>query len=461
MTGFKTINKASGASNLENPIKRIEYQFFLLALFTCSFDIFLTLSVHGFNFRASQILMWVPTVIALSMILNSKGPSLPLGFWWLCWWVFFIIIWIPNSSFPLRNVGYGVWLLLDVLIVWVTVQLFSTPELGRTLVRWYLTSFAFVACFAIFQFVAGTLGGEGILVTQWIVPGQIPRVNGFSYEPSYFATYMLLGWISSGYLWMSRCSFFSPRLTSIVFSLCTVALLLSTSRLGWLIMALWVLIVARPLINRILQLVRETPLGFLFAFNSGIVALLAIVWVFASGTANDVALKMLGGTGLVGTPSHSFTNRLDGLVNTLEIVADHPFIGVSLGGVATAIADAQGVIVAGNEGAKEFEGMSVFAEVLAASGLVGFIPFLMYFTTLIVNPWNLSYRIDKESGKFLRALIIALLFELVILQFNQNILRVYLWFHIGVLSAVYGGIVKTRINLSSVAEPVHIEKTSP
>ena len=43
----------------------------------------------------------------------------------------------------------------------------------------------------------------------------------------------------------------------------------------------------------------------------------------------------------------------------------------------------------------------------------------------------------SENRYILISLVIALIMELVILQFNQNILRPYLWLHIAMLSAYF------------------------
>ncbi len=81
--------------------------------------------------------------------------------------------------------------------------------------------------------------------------------------------------------------------------------------------------------------------------------------------------------------------------------------------------------------------MSVFAEVLAASGVVGFAPFAVCILTLLIRPARLALRLGKPYGSVLGSLTWASAMEFLILQFNQNVLRPYLWFQIGVLSAVY------------------------
>ncbi len=45
--------------------------------------------------------------------------------------------------------------------------------------------------------------------------------------------------------------------------------------------------------------------------------------------------------------------------------------------------------------------------------------------------------INNEYKIIMNALVSALIMELLILQFNQNILRMYLWIHIAVLTMYY------------------------
>jgi len=81
----------------------------------------------------------------------------------------------------------------------------------------------------------------------------------------------------------------------------------------------------------------------------------------------------------------------------------------------------------------------VFTEVLAASGLIGIIPFITYIILVIWKPLELSTRIREHSDStLLRSLVYSFLAVLLILQFNQNILRLYFWLHLAILSVVYG-----------------------
>jgi len=55
----------------------------------------------------------------------------------------------------------------------------------------------------------------------------------------------------------------------------------------------------------------------------------------------------------------------------------------------------------------------------------------------LIAPHMLARRCGEPFQPVLTALVWSLTMEFIILQFNQNILRPYVWFHIAVLSVVY------------------------
>ena len=138
---------------------------------------------------------------------------------------------------------------------------------------------------------------------------------------------------------------------------------------------------------------------------------------------------------------------------------EHPLIGVSLGGVATEIGRTRHNDVFDNDSIKDNEGICTTAEILAACGLLGFIPYFLYMRRLT---WTTICLADRsELGVIVKALGWSLLFLLLILQFNETILRSYVWLHIGILSAGYavfilaknaGHVVDLRSDLSQAIQ---------
>jgi hypothetical protein len=129
--------------------------------------------------------------------------------------------------------------------------------------------------------------------------------------------------------------------------------------------------------------------------------------------------------------------RANAFVDTLTVFTQHPFIGRSLGGVSSGIAELHGVEIRSFQDSKPYEGMAIFAEVLAGSGVFGVVPFVVFLIAIIKKPLEVARRSSPEYSVLLRALTRALVFEMAVLQFNQNILRPYLWVHLAILATVY------------------------
>jgi len=418
--------------------------FFIAAAFTSSFDIFLVIN-FGFNFRVTQLLMLVP--LGISCVKSFLYKSIwPLGFHWLICWTFVIIIFIPNTNYYTKSIGYAAWLIFDILMVYACVQIYSTVPRIFVLLRWYLYSFLFISLFGLLQFISPVLGlGDLLLIETWWIPGVLPRLNGFSYEPSFYATYLLMGWVLSAFLLESKSSLLPLSKLRWIFVFISTALLLCGSRMGILMMVLWYMKYPIKFMSKLLS-------GSINTYSVKIILLIficsALIFYFLNNFIyfDDVAF-LFSGIGLLGSGSHSVDTREGRMLETFSLFLNSPFIGYSLGGIAPAIAALHGITNLDFETVKEFEGNSIFVEVLAASGIIGIVPFIFYLFSIIFKPIELSGKLPSNQSKIIIGLSISLIFEFIILQFNQVILRPYLWMHIAVLSASYSVFSNCRNNL--------------
>ena len=421
-----------------NPIIILYY----LGVLTVSFDILLVWEI-GFNIRATQIFQLLPIFVGFSLIFIGKRVRTPLGFSSLLLWTLFILLFIPNTTFLPRSLGYGFWLVFNLFLIFATVNIFRSTSSVLALIKWYLFTFYFVAVFGLIQFTLPLLHLGAPLITQWWIPGVLARINGFSYEPSYFSTYLLMGWVLSIYLIRHRSKLIRRNYLWISFATITLAMVFSGSRMGWFMMILWsmqypVLFLKRFMLGKINRVyLRYTLVLVLIAtFLGG--------GIFY-GVGFDNVRFLWRGMGLADSPAHSVASRLSTFSDTLQLFLNSPLIGYSLGGISSALGELRGSPVTSLALAKQNEGMCVFAEVLAASGIVGFIPFLIYIAQIIIKPLKLArIGISPEIKILLRAMAFSLLYELFILQFNQNILRPYLWLHISILSAIYAVAIKEK-----------------
>lgn len=428
---------------LSSSLQKAALALAVLIVLTSSFDIFLTVNAGG-NYRFCQVV--TPPLVFLAVVKSGWGLKVPtLGLVPLSIWLAVQTIFIPVASFWPKSLGYCFWLFLNICLMFAFVQLFSRdwPVLLK-LVQWYLYSFALVAAFGIVQFLLPLLGLPGLLVTQWWIQGVLPRVNGFSYEPSYFATYLLIGFVFVSSLRTAKAPLLSARAMLLIYALTAIGIIVSSSRMGIIFLLVDVFLSQiRPLRSIIGDVLKSriapsklralVPSLLLTTFLVGILG----TTIVALESRPALMLLFLNGTGIDDTAAHSVIERADSLEETIAVFLAHPIIGRSLGGVSSAIADREGESVHTFEDSKNFEGMSVFAEVLAASGIIGVVPFVCFLVVTIWKPSALARRSGQLYSALLVAAVRSLVFAWAILQFNQNVLRPYLWVHLAILATIY------------------------
>jgi hypothetical protein len=412
--------------------------------FTSSFDIFLTVNV-GATLRIAQIFMLFLLFATLLKCRMGLSINIPLGGLFLSAWLWLQLSFVPASFFWQKSLAYCAWLALDISISFSLVNLFALQDVRtHRLLDWYAASYVLVAGFGVVQFILPIIGGPGLLVQDWWLPGRIARASGFSYEPSYYATYLIIGLACIGSLRRSNLLDYRSRVWTLSYLLIILAILVSSSRIGIAFLLLEISIAPlKKVWHTVLDPLRVLDLRFTIRRCLAGGAILCVSWLAISGAIqwtrrNMSVLELLAsGTGLLGSAAHSVQNREDAFQNTLHVIADHPLVGRSLGGITESIASYSGQVPRTIEAGKEFEGQCVFAEVLAASGIPGSILFFSFVAITIVMPLRMARRSTPFYAAWLRALVVSLIFEWGILQFNQNILRVYLWVHIAILAAVY------------------------
>ena len=436
------------SQRLSRPLDRLALVTAVLVILTSSFDIFLVVQAGG-NYRFCQVIMVV--LIALAVLRAARGVKMPvLGALPLCLWLLVQVFFIPVSGFWPKSLGYCFWLLLNVASMFSFVYLFSDNRRTlMTLLRWYAWSFAVVAIFGVVQFCLPLLGWGSPLITQWWIPSFLPRVNGFSYEPSYFATYLLIGFVFVGSLRRAKSKLLPSKALLAIYWLTLIGIVLSSSRMGIVFLFAEVFLVQLPVWQTFLKdfLRFKIVPGKLRPLVPSLLSI-TVIAITAAGTLNALEsnpalmLMFLNGTGISNTAAHSVIERENSLEDTLRVFIEHPLIGQSLGGVSSAIGDLYGEKVQSFEASKDFEGMTVFAEVLAASGVVGLIPFVCFLVATIRKPLKVARTAAPFDASLLRSLVRSLLFAWAILQFNQNLLRPYLWIHLAILAAVYAAAIR-------------------
>jgi hypothetical protein len=417
----------------------------VLSLFTASFDVILNVDLGG-SVRFSQILMIAVCFAALARMIQTGTVLWPRGSTALVLWVFIQALFVPLSGVVTIGFEFFAMLLFTVAGLFAIVQLYGQSAHTEALLRMYLLSFVFVACAGLLQFTLVLLHLHSFLVTQWIVHDRLARINAFSYEPSYFATYLIIGWIMLIELRFSNARITQGRGWQWATVLVTAALFLSTSKTAWVFMILELVArVSPPLWRATRAFVRRLRQGHIrihipgrkLVFGGTVLACLLLgVVVGISRLVRDPAI-FLSGTGLARQPAHSVQARLGTAIATWGAFKDHPYVGRSLGGVSIYMASRNGIEVTTMEMVRQFWGFPVIMDVLLASGVFGVIPFLIFLYANTFGALKLATRHwPQERARWLRALARAMIFEWGLLMVDQNLLRVYLWYHFAMVALV-------------------------
>jgi O-antigen ligase len=400
-----------------------------LSVLTSSFDIFLVFDVAGFTVRISQIMIIIVMMCFMIAVFRNGVVSIPVGYFWLALCVILNAIFMFNSRNLLDAIGYEIWFVFDALEILIFVYYFSKSESLESITYKYITCFVIMACIGLIQWVL-QFSNIYFFVTQ---KNNMHRCNGFSYEPSYYATYLLMGWTICMYLLeKSNFSIFNKKKLVLYTTIITVAMILSTSRMGIVMMAGYILFRSFKLLLKTGN--KKISIWRFFLILAPVAICFFVMWcIYQLSRGNTKVIRYFQGLGIAGTSSHSSSDRLKGLRNTFEVFKKNPIVGCSLGGVDAEICYNNGYLSI-SRGA----GMSVFVEMLSALGIFGFIFWLRYLYILIYEKYKkIKAKIDPNSNEIVKAYIIALVMEFIILQMNQNILRPYLWIHIAILSTVY------------------------
>jgi hypothetical protein len=424
----------------KNRIFRILSSFmFIMVFLTSSFDIFGSIILLGFNLRVMYVFIFMGAVLSLIYWIKEKKFFWPEGFIFLGAWALLIFLFIPNTPLIIRNVGYAVWLAINISFIFISITLINSGNI-KTVMRLYILSFFAMAVFGIVQYITPQIGLPPVGIRQWWIHPFLPRINGFSYEPSYYATYLLFG-LPMTILLLSKgeTAGLKKWFMFAIISVEVVALMLCSSRIGILVFAVFLF---GFLIYTVVRQIKKRE----FDLTSSLTFAIPVALIFLSFAWMDLRMKMitedpsssiyLRDTGLTEddiTQGNSFKARIGAMVKTFEVFTKNPVIGVSLGGIAPWIAAMEGAPVNSNTDVKPYEGINVLFEVLAASGVIGFILFIIYM--IRISRFVLLKEYNNGLRKYYTPLLFGFIVGFVMLLENQNILRPYVWVHIAMISA--------------------------
>lgn len=419
-----------------------------LATLTSSFDIVGSIDFYGGNIKLCFIFLLL-VIIGLLPNASSKRLTLSRPEIFLVFWVALNFLFLPNAYEAFRSISYFVWLSILTIYCVVISAYFSTRNGFIKLFKIYYFCFFVISVFGMIQFVLYSMGINICVVQNF---NHWARVSACSYEPSYFATYLVAGWAMGIFCYLFKQIIYSRILDKIIISSISVCLLLTTSRIIIMCMCfgIFILILYYPIYcKRIttLYLVRvATIISFIL-----IVAYAGIMLI--SGDNNTILLE---GTGLKDTAAGSVDSRMEGIIGYVDLFLNQPLIGYSIGGVAGAVANSKGYSnltmdsLRDEPGQNSILGSNVTLDIALGTGIIGLLVFLYFMYSISLKQLVYYTRSKNQVPNnyitiFFLAASFSLLLEFIALQFNQNILRNYFWLQIALVLTGYK-VIKRMVN---------------
>ena len=334
---------------------------------------------------------------------------------------------IPN---PVKGLAYLIWSLFTSLTVGLGLSwiLAKREDLARALRVLVLSSLA-VALFGLLQWGLSLTGFAAPLVTQWM--HGLARINGLSFEPSYFAFAMSLALsLSLGSLLAKR-PFLSPLWSALTAAVLVVAVALSSSRSGWIALILIALVLvlmlwpARAILRQRWRLFVIVPAGYLLA--------LFLLFVVSPDQYGRMAQN-----GLNVHEQSSSAPRIEGVVEALKLAQEHWLWGVGIGQFGAASARQKGLEL----DAKHLDArvtFNLYAELLVENGVLGLLLVLAALLGLAYSLFRLWRRddVDAELSSWAGILLMAALLHFAVMaQFNQTFFRSDIWHLLGLIVAL-------------------------
>lgn len=327
------------------------------------------------------------------------------------------------SENPSKSLGYLGWAGFDLLVVFCGLVLWTTTERRfRFVLRFWIAGMALAVLMGGIQLGAWFLGLPPPLV-GWDLLG-VPRINGFSTEPSYYALYIVPGTLfllaRAGRLGRSGLASFA---LATAFLAAAVA---STSRSGWLGLVTGVAFLSLLLAIR----AGRAAARRVIAFSAGALALGAVLITLSPALRDHVV--RFARMGVDPNEASSSVPRLHSLAEAAALFRRHPVLGTGFGGYgAEAINHPFGMRVIEQDAFGSVT-TNLYLEIAAETGVVGLSAALVLLGSILAPLLRRLIRPSLDESDEWAAtceglLIASFVLFAVLFQFSQTLWRLDVW----------------------------------
>lgn len=374
------------------------------------------------------MILFVLLFVKYRRIALHKLLAIPIGL--IC---FSIFISSTMSPFIMRSMGYNVVYLIELVLYFLlSYNLMFHLEKELVFKLFFLGAF-FVGAHAFLQLFLSLFNLYEPFVSQYLLGG-LARPSSFAYEPSFYALYM-----SAFAMYFNFFFLFSKEPLSIYdkknLLLFNFYLLLSTSTgaffsyfFMFFLALLFILFFKTKWIAPYLSKRVLSVMGVFAIFS-------LIMGVVFNDFVSNYFFKFFR---INFATHHSFADRWNGIVNSIQVFLEKPLFGVGIGGIGPYLYYKKNEVyqqtMLSLKQCEIYDPMNVATELLASLGIFGVIAFsFLFFSTLSLLKTLLRSTCALKSKREVLCLFFSLLVVLLTLQFSQGLFRNYIWIHFGLL----------------------------
>lgn len=369
----------------------------LLAIVFIGSDIY-GFQIAGMNFRFVQVYY---VLIALFLMFNHKYRILiPKSLVVFC--AFFVIASILSINIS-KSVFFNIWLFYNIVFVFGLFYTYIKLTGKEKFINIFRLSLFIIFILASISFLFGNiLKIEFPFFTYQNYKG-INRTALWFYEPSYLASFVTIHLGFSFYKFFVHAE--KKYIYDVIFSILTI--LFTTSSTGFIAILLCLVF---AYIYKALNMSTLRKKIYTLLIGLSIIICLFLIVYFAFPKIYNVFIKRLFVDGL----SSSSGNRVSGYADAIKAFIKYPLFGVG--------PNCYGLYL----GNSEIQPTNVTLELLATTGIFATCAF--YFFAL----YPIKTFIFKNKYNDAKPFTFALITFILILQANQNYMRLYMWMIIGI-----------------------------
>lgn len=393
----------------------------------------------GITVRASQIfalmalVAWVLIFLAKKENFNAKNPILiPL-----CFFVGISALSIINALNTQRAVLVFLFNAFVIAVALMIPNLVKNKEHLDKIVKIILVSCFVVSLFGLYQFLGDVAGLPtnltGLREHYTSIVFGFPRIQSTCLEPLYFANYLLIP-VSLCLALISRKKeekdkfYIKPLYLVLILVLASVNLILTLSRGGYLGFVT-VILLSLVIFFRSFFTWKKVLIFILIAL---VVFISVYYFLKLAGKEKAIETFLTQATNIARGPA--VKERTSTYEEAWKLFKDHPWFGIGVGNFGPMYAPHTQIMpekigwpIVNNE----------FLEILAETGIFGFLSFLAFIIVLVVYSIRVI-RLAKDS--YIRIILIGLLIAfcgiLVQYQTFSTLYILHIWFLIGLMVAV-------------------------